>query len=123
MHAYLETSDLDAVKAFISQRTTEEQIIENVEEFAVVVCDAAIASASNFKTEQISQVKIVHRLLSGSFIDCNHEHQRLPGYRYVVKVTMPDEQVYDGHCYLLQGGGGKIINFFLEDDVHDWWQD
>lgn len=123
MHPYIETTELDELKAFIAQRTTEEQVIENVGNFAVVVCQGAIASSSSFTPEQVDQIKITHQLLSGSFIDRNHASQRLPGYRYVVKVTMPDGELFDGHCYLLQGGGGKIINFLLEDDAVDWWQD
>ena len=126
MSQYLESNDVEEVKAFVARRTDNQQIIDNVLNFAVAITQGAIANdhAEGRGLPNPDDVKVVHRFVSGNYTDLKRAgEQTIPGLKYMVNVTMPSGITYDGYCFLTQGGGGKLIDFLLEDEVRDWWPD
>lgn len=118
MTTAFEGSQFKDLRQYVARLCTCDQILKNLDTFSMIVVEAALAETGLDESE-LSKVETKFELLKGWFDHYNYRGQSIEGLRLYVSITI-DGQIFSSYCYMALGGGGRIINFYLQDEVRNW---
>lgn len=122
MSATFETQEFKQLQNYISARCTDEQVLKNLEEFALAVVSIAIRNTPDFNEVDMDKINCEFKLYTGEFKHIWKRSGSQFGFQLLVRVMTSEEQVFISKSYMPFGNGQKVINFYLEGEVDNWVQ-